>query len=52
MNLLRALSGQLMAVKTLYMIFREKFLISTDHKLVFVNCKSISVITGPPSFLL
>ena len=44
----------LMAVKNLKKIFREFFLTITDPKLIFVimSCKSVSVVTGPPSFLL
>ena len=52
MNLSRALSGHLTAVKTLKVIFREFYLTLTDPKLLFVNCKSVSVMKGPPSFLL
>ena len=51
MNLSSALSGQLMAVKTLKMKFRF-FLTLTNHKLVFVTCKSVSVMTAPLSLLL
>ena len=52
MNLSRALSGQLTAVKTLKVIFREFFKTLTDPKLLFVNCKSVSVMRGPPFFLI
>ena len=41
-----------MAVKNLKMIFWEIFLTLTDNKLIFVNCKSVSVIKGTPSLLL
>ena len=41
-----------MAVNTLKMIFRGIFLTLTDNKLIFVNCKSVSVKTGPLSFVL
>ena len=40
-----------MAVKTLNVIFRI-FLNINDLKLIFVNCKAVSVMTGPLSFLL
>ena len=33
------------------MIFREIFLILTSPKLIFVNGKSVSVMTNPPYFL-
>ena len=39
-----------MAVKTLKTIFREISLTLTDHKLIFVNCKSLAVMTGPNFF--
>ena len=41
-----------MAAKTSNMIFREIFLTITDHKLIFVNYKSVSVMTEAVSFLL
>ena len=33
-------------------MFREFFLTFTDNKSIFVNCKSVSVMIGTPSFLL
>ena len=42
-----ALSGQLMAVKNLKIIFRKFFRTLTNHKLIIVNCKSVSVMTAP-----
>ena len=47
-----ALNGQLMAVKTLKTNFRKCFLTLINHNIVFVNCKSVSVITGIHFFLL
>ena len=41
-----------MAVKSLILISRGFFLILTDNKHISVNCKSVSVMTGPHSFLL
>ena len=52
MNKSSALIGQLLAVKSLKIIFRNFFLTLTNHKLIFVNCKSVSVMTGPSSFLV
>ena len=52
MNLSSALNGQLMAVKTLKINCRKFFSTLTNRKFIFVNCKSVSVITGPLSFLL
>ena len=52
MNPSRALSGELTAVKTLKVIFREFFLTLTDPKLLFLNCKSVSVMKRSPPFLL
>ena len=49
-NLSRALRRQLMAVKTLKLVFREFFLTLTKHKPIFVNSMSVSVMTGPHSF--
>ena len=41
-----------MTVKTLKRFF-EKFLLTlTDHKFIFVSCKSVSVMTENTSFLL
>ena len=47
MNLSSAVSGQLMAVKTL----KINFLKLVNHKLIFVNCKFVSVKTGLNSFI-
>ena len=41
-----------MAVKTLKISFPNFFSTLTNHKLIFVICKSVSVITVPPSFLI
>ena len=43
MNLSRSVSGQLMAVKALEINFRNFFLELVNHKLIFVNCKFVSV---------
>ena len=51
MNLSRASNGQLMAVQTLKINFGNFVLILTNPKFISVNCKSVSVITGPLSFL-
>ena len=51
MNLCIALSGQIMTVKTSRINFPKKFLTLTNHKLIFVDCESVSFVTGPPSFL-
>ena len=40
MNLSRALSGQLMDVKTLQFFFSRDFLTLSDDKLIFMNCHS------------
>ena len=43
----------LMAIRTFKKnISRNFFLILTAPKLVFVSCKSVSIVTGPPNFLL
>ena len=42
----------LMAVRTLKKYFENFFLKLTDPKLIFVSCKSVSVVTGPPTLLL
>ena len=42
MNKSSALSGQLMAVKTLKIIFRKFFRTLTNHKLIILNYKSAS----------
>ena len=52
MNLSRAFSGQLTAIKTLKIGFREFSGSLTDNKFVFLNFKSIAVMTGPIAFLL
>ena len=38
-----------MAVKTLKIIFRIFFRTLTNHKLIIVNCRSVSVMTAPSS---
>ena len=50
MNLSSAVSGELMPVKTLKTNFEYFFLILVNHKPIFVNCKFVSVKTGPPLF--
>ena len=52
MNLSRAFSGQLMAVKTLKNILWESFLILANHKLIFVTYKSVWIKTEPTFFLM
>ena len=47
-NLSSALRGQLMAAKSLKTNFRKFFLKLINHKLNFVKCQSVSVMTGPP----
>ena len=51
-NQSRALSGQLIADKTLNMVSEKFFLTLTAQKLIFVNSKSVLVMTGPSSFQL
>ena len=52
MNLSSSLNRQLMAVTTLKLNFRNFLSILTNHKLVFVICRSVSVIIVPSSFLI
>ena len=42
----------LMAVRTLKKYFEKFFLTLTDPKLIIVSCKSVSVVTASPTFLL
>ena len=56
MNRSSAVSGQLMAVKTLKknflkILLEKSFLKLVNHKLIFVNCKFVSVKTGLNSFI-
>ena len=46
------LSWVWMAVKNLKIIVQKIFLTLTDQKVIFLNFKSVSVTTRPPSFLL
>ena len=41
-----------MAANSLKINFRKLFLTLINHKLNFVKCQSVSVMTGPPSFLM
>ena len=47
-----ALSGQLMAVESIKIIFRKFFRTLSNHKLIIVNCESVSVMTTPSIVLL
>ena len=52
MNISRALTRQLIDVKTLKIIFRTFFWILSNREIIIVNCKTLSVMTLPFSILL
>ena len=52
MSISSALSGQLMAVKTLKIIFRKFFRTLNNPNLIIVNYKSVSVMTATFSVIL